>query len=108
MDDLGSSYSLVVALDELVAFGKTSFSEELSFDVLPVADLTVLMLDPLLYDRCAGTCSRMEIGLAAAVLRGVHDGLHLRGSPACAWSLGLSAHVATMKWLTTIEIRHIK
>ena len=61
---------------KFIAFCKTSLTKKFSFDILPVAYLTILMLDSLLNDCGTSVGSRMEIRLAAAVLRGVHDRLH--------------------------------
>ena len=39
-----------VALNKLIAFGKATLAQKLSLDILPVADLPILVLDPLLDD----------------------------------------------------------
>ena len=76
MDNFGSGNGFTFALDELIAFSETSLSKKLAFDILPVAYLSILMLDSLLNDRGTSVSSRVEIRLAATVLRGVHDRLH--------------------------------
>ena len=104
LDDFGSCNCFVVTLNEFVAFSKTSFSKKFSFDILPVADLPILMFDSFLNYSGTSIGSRMKICLATAMLRRVHDRLHLCCSSSCARSLRLSSKVASMKWLTTIEI----
>lgn len=63
-DDLGRVNLLSVAFYELVALGKASFAEEPAFDVLPVADLAIGMLDLLLDNGRAAGLLREEDGLA--------------------------------------------
>ena len=48
MNDLSGGDGLVVTLNKFVTFGKATFSEELSFYVLPIRHLTVRVLHSLL------------------------------------------------------------
>lgn len=73
LDDLRRRDRLRIALHEFVTLGEAALAQKLSFDIIAVADLTVLMLDALLDDLRAHLPVLVEVGGAAT-----RGGLSLR------------------------------
>ena len=67
LNDFCSSDCFIVTLNEFITFSKATFSQEFSFDVLPIANFTVLVFNSFLYDLALSLLLRMEVGLTASV-----------------------------------------
>ena len=95
MNNLGGSDGLGVALDELIAFCKSTFTKELALYILPVAHLTIRVLD-LLFDDLGGLILlRMQISLTTAML------------PSRQWLVRPAPSVSTLALRAMIELEII-
>ena len=96
LNDFGSSDLLCVTLDKFIALSEATLAQEFSFQILSIADLSVLMLDSLLDNLSAAIVGRRaghQISLTTAVLRSGHHRLVRRHASSCAWALRLSTAV---------------
>ena len=94
---------LIITSHEFVALSKASLTQEFAFNVLSVANLTILMLDSFLNNLCGlrpVSCLRQKVGLAAAVLRMLLSLNH----PSTLATRSSSASPCTLWWRTDSKI----
>ena len=105
LNDLCSSNSFVITLGKFIAFCKTTFSKELTFDVLSITNFSILMLDSFL-NNCGARIGTILVQIRLrATVRGVWiHWLNRSWASSCSGSLRLSSKVSTLK---LIEIWHI-
>jgi len=71
LNNFSGSYRFGLTLYKFIAFCKTTFAEEFSFDVLQISDVSILILaNPLLDDLRALIRLSVQIGLAGAMMWG--------------------------------------
>ena len=105
LNDLSCSDSFVITLSKFIAFRKTTFSKELTFDVLSITNFSILMLDSFLNNCGAGICTILvQISLRATVRSVWCHWLNRSRASSCSGSLRLSSKVSTLK---LIVIWHI-
>ena len=104
----GCGHSLVITLDKFITFGKSTLAEEFSFDILYIANFSILMLDSFFnYLVSCGACNRLKVCLTTTMLTIGNQALSCcsTSTRSCRWCT--NAQLTSMKvLLTTIVIRH--
>ena len=107
LDNFGGTNCLCLHRNELVAFCEATFTQELSFHVLPIGHLAILLLYALLNDlmlsswiTCVAPARRMKGGLTAAVRAALNQSRSL--CTCCSVSSSSSSRRLWLKAIGTI------